>query len=181
MKILIVVDMQNDFVTGSLGTKEAQAIVPAVKQAILDWDGEFYCTMDTHYDDYLQTQEGRNLPIEHCIYRTWGWDMEDEVFRALESHSQAGKEIKLYQKSAFGSKRLARALHAMQGNEPIEEIRLVGLCTDICIISNALLLKSYLPEVPIIVDATCCAGVTRKSHRTALAAMKACQIIIENG
>ena len=171
--VLIVVDMQNDFITGTLGTQEAQAIVPAVVEKIRRFDGTVLFTQDTHGEDYLQTQEGRNLPVEHCIRGTWGWELEPRV--------EAVRNSAPIEKPTFGSKGLADVLKARNTcEEPLEEIQLVGLCTDICVISNALLLKAYLPEVKITVDASCCAGVTPESHQRALRAMKACQVEIQN-
>lgn len=170
-KVLVVVDMQNDFITGSLGTPEAQAIVPKVVEKIQGFGGTVLYTQDTHGADYLQTQEGRNLPVEHCLKGTWGWQLEPRV--------EAVRASTPIEKPTFGSKGLAEVLKAQHTYEgPLEEIQLVGLCTDICVISNALLLKAFLPEVKLTVDASCCAGVTPESHRTALEAMRACQIEI---
>ena len=170
-KILVVVDLQNDFVTGALGTQEAQAIVPRVCEKIRNFPGPVYYTQDTHGEDYLQTQEGKYLPVEHCIRGTWGWQLEPRV--------EALRDSIPIEKPTFGSKGLADVLKARHTYEgPLEEIQLVGLCTDICVISNALLLKAYLPEVKITVDASCCAGVTPESHQRALEAMKACQVEI---
>ena len=170
-KVLVVVDMQNDFITGSLGTPEAQAIVPKVVEKIQGFGGTVLYTQDTHGADYLQTQEGRNLPVEHCLKGTWGWQLEPRV--------EAVRDSTPIEKPTFGSKGLAEVLKARHFYEgPLEEIQLVGLCTDICVISNALLLKAFLPEVKLTVDASCCAGVTPESHETALAAMKMCQIEI---
>ncbi len=170
-KILVVVDLQNDFVTGALGTQEAQAIVPRVCVKIRNFPGPVYYTQDTHGEDYLQTQEGKYLPVEHCIRGTWGWQLEPQI--------EALRKSTPIEKPTFGSKGLADVLKARHTYEgPLEEIQLVGLCTDICVISNALLLKAYLPEVKITVDASCCAGVTPESHQRALEAMKACQVEI---
>ena len=170
-KILVVVDLQNDFVTGALGTQEAQAIVPRVCEKIRNFPGPVYYTQDTHGEDYLQTQEGKYLPVEHCIRGTWGWQLEPRV--------EALRDSTPIEKPTFGSKGLADVLKARHTYEgPLEEIQLVGLCTDICVISNALLLKTYLPGVKITVDASCCAGVTPESHQRALEAMKACQVEI---
>jgi nicotinamidase/pyrazinamidase len=172
-KVLVVVDMQNDFISGALGTKEAQAIVPKVREKIQSFDGSVYFTMDTHGKDYLSTQEGRNLPVEHCVKGTWGWELDPQIDQVRQSTP--------IEKNTFGSKGLADVLKARNTYEgPLEEIQLIGVCTDICVISNALLLKAYLPEVKLTVDASCCAGVTPESHRRALEAMKACQIEILN-
>ncbi|MBD5160688.1 MAG: cysteine hydrolase [Oscillibacter sp.] len=174
MKILVVVDMQNDFIDGALGTAEAAVIVPKVVEKIRGWTGEVYATQDTHQADYLTTQEGRNLPVPHCVEGTHGWDLAPAVREALT-------DFTCLTKPTFGSRSLAETLVIAHQHQPIEEIVLVGLCTDICVISNALLLKAFLPEVPIRVDAACCAGVTPESHRNALAAMRQCQIAVDNG
>ncbi|MBR3715834.1 MAG: cysteine hydrolase [Clostridia bacterium] len=170
--ILLVIDMQNDFIDGALGTKEAVAIVDNVKSKIENFDGEVIFTRDTHEKDYLQTQEGVNLPVEHCICGTLGWEIRSELTGIREG--------KVIDKPTFGSRELAELLCEKNKAEEIGEITLVGLCTDICVISNALVIKAFLPEVKITVDASCCAGVTPESHRNALEAMRMCQINIEN-
>ena len=167
MKYLIVVDMQKDVIDGALGTKEAQAIVPNVRKKIEEFDGEVIFTRDTHHKDYLSTQEGRNLPVEHCIEGTAGW----EIDKSLQPFCKG----LVVNKPTFGSMALAEEIWE-RGDA--QEITLVGLCTDICVISNAMLLKAAMPEVPIIVDRACCAGVTPQSHENALEAMKMCQITI---
>lgn len=169
--ILIVVDMQKDFVDGSLGTVEARAIVDLLAEKIKGHVGPILFTQDTHEQDYLDTQEGRLLPVEHCIRGTEGWQIIPEL-ASLGS-------FPVLEKNTFGSKDLVRVLLAMDEEEGIRSITLAGLCTDICVISNALLIKAYLPEAEIIVDASCSAGVTPESHRTALDAMRACQISIQ--
>lgn len=172
MKVLVVIDMQNDFITGSLGTKEAQQIVSRVAEKIKTFSGLVLYTQDTHQQDYLNTQEGKWLPVEHCIKGTKGWRLAPEI-EALPQEAPI-------EKPTFGSISLAQTLQSRQGDSgPLERITLVGVCTDICVISNALLLKAFFPEVPICVDASCCAGVTPESHQRALEAMKACQITIE--
>ena len=168
--ILIVVDMQNDFIDGALGTKEAVAIVPKVEEKIRNFDGEVFFTRDTHENWYLETQEGKNLPVAHCIRDTEGWQIRKEL--------DALRKTEPVDKDTFGSTELAGELVAINEDEEIESITLVGLCTDICVISNALLIKASLPEVPIYVDASCCAGVTPESHENALKAMEMCQIKI---
>ncbi len=175
MKYLIVVDMQNDFITGSLGTKEAQAILSKVVQKVGAYDGKVIFTKDTHTADYLNTQEGKNLPVEHCIMGGEGW----ELAGGLETMAQKAG-WKVYDKPTFGCTKLAEDLRRENAQTPIDEIELCGLCTDICVISNALLLKAFMPEVPVFVDADCCAGVTPKSHQNALEAMKMCQIYVKN-
>ncbi len=171
MKALIVVDMQNDFVDGALGTKEAVLIVPKVAEKIRNFDGIVLATRDTHQKDYLNTQEGRCLPVEHCIQGTEGWQLCPEI-EALLSEPPVDKP-------SFGSLELAARLRELDAREGLESITLVGLCTDICVISNAMILKAQFPEVPIAVDAKCCAGVSVESHLRALEAMKVCQIQIE--
>ena len=181
--ILIVVDMQNDFVTGALGTLEAQAIVPKVVEKIENWKGDVLYTRDTHYGNYLETQEGKYLPVEHCLRGTWGWQLIDKVDATISDEKWC-EDSPIYDKHTFGSYPLATNLRESTffgSDKPeINSITLVGLCTDICVISNALLLKAAMPEVPITVDASCCAGVTPESHKNALDAMKMCQIEIIN-
>lgn len=167
MNYLIVVDMQNDFVDGSLGTKEAVAIVPAVADKIQNFEGEVIFTRDTHQADYLDTQEGKKLPVKHCIEGTQGWELVPAIGKLCKTEP--------INKPSFGSVVLGQYLSE---KKDADSVTLVGLCTDICVISNALLLKAYLPEVPIKVDASCCAGVTPQSHINALEAMKMCQIEI---
>jgi nicotinamidase-related amidase len=170
--ILIVVDMQNDFIDGALGTAEAAAIVPKVAEKVKNFRGQILFTRDTHEAGYLNTQEGRILPVEHCIRNTSGW----QIHPALDEL----RSTQPIDKATFGSTELGAMLQAADGYEPIRRVTLVGVCTDICVISNALLIKAFLPEAEIVVDAACCAGVTPESHQTALAAMKACQITVEN-
>lgn len=173
-KVLVVVDLQNDFVSGALGTPEAQAIVPKVVEKIREFPGDVYFTQDTHGEDYLDTQEGRMLPVKHCIRGTWGWQLAEPVEEVRRSTP--------LEKDTFGSRGLGDVLRARDRYDGgVEEICLVGLCTDICVISNVLLLKAFLPETKITVDASCCAGVTPESHKRALDAMAACQVEIQNG
>ena len=174
-KLLIVIDMQNDFIDGALGTPEAVAIVENVKEKIRSYPpGDVLATMDTHGPDYLQTQEGRHLPVEHCIKGSKGWLIREDIASLLDG-------AKIYEKPTFGS--IAMALdvteisqRAVQDETEEIEVEMVGLCTDICVVSNALLLKAMMPEVRISVDASCCAGVTPESHEAALQTMKMCQI-----
>ncbi len=177
--VLVVVDMQNDFITGSLGTKEAQAIVESVVKRILEFDGLILYTLDTHTEKYLETQEGKKLPVEHCIAGTDGWAPNAAVWMALMQKNVAD-EHHMIAKDTFGGVSLPIRIHEFFGGAEPESITLVGLCTDICVISNALLLKAFYPETPISVDAAACAGATPEGHKTALTAMKACQIDIEN-
>ena len=168
-KILIVIDMQNDFIDGALGTAEAVGIVEAVKEKIRSYPAaDVIATMDTHFDNYMQTQEGKYLPVPHCIRETAGWEIRPEIADLL-------KEAKIYEKPTFGSTQLAADLKAAAEKEEIE-LELIGLCTDICVVSNALLLKAQMPEVKISVDASCCAGVTPAKHEAALENMRSCQI-----
>ena len=166
-KTLVVVDMQNDFITGSLGTKEAQAIVSNVKDKIkeyLDNGAQVIFTQDTHFSNYLETQEGKNLPVEHCIKDTWGWEICKEVDVPDCEHIE---------KLTFGAKELYTHIDG-------DEVELVGLCTGICVLSNAILLKAFDTELKVTVDASCCACVTPESHNTALDAMALCQVNIIN-
>ena len=171
-QILITVDMQNDFIDGALGSREAAAIVPAVKERLKTFDGDVYFTRDTHGKDYLQTQEGKKLPVPHCIEGTHGWQIADALLPYVQNAT-------VIDKPTFGSVALAQHLKAVHEKEPIASVTLVGLCTDICVISNAMILKAAFPEVKITVDASCCAGVSIESHRTALDAMKAVQIEVK--
>ena len=176
MNILIVVDMQNDFVSGALGTQEAADIVPYVVGRVVDGlnRGEtVFFTRDTHEADYLSTQEGKKLPVPHCIKGTEGWEIIDQLREDTVDRT-------VIDKPTFGSAALGERLAELDREERIEKITLIGLCTDICVISNALLAKAFLPEAEIVVDAACCAGVTPESHRNALEAMKACQITVEH-
>ncbi|HPO05014.1 MAG TPA: cysteine hydrolase [Bacillota bacterium] len=174
-KVLIVVDMQNDFIDGALGTKEASAIVPAVVSKIANHKGIVVYTRDTHQPGYLSTQEGKYLPVLHCVEGTQGWGLKDEIKLLADRN-----ENLIFDKDTFGSKGLIEYLADLDKEDQIEEVQLVGLCTDICVISNALSIKAFFPEVPIIVDAECCAGVTPSSHKNAISAMKMCQVIIIN-
>ena len=167
MKYLIVVDMQNDFITGALGSKLAEAIVPNVVEKVKNFDGKVIFTRDTHGENYMNTQEGKNLPVPHCIKGTKGW----EISPLLET----GDSL-IIDKPTFGSRKLAEYLSGIEG---LDEVELVGLCTDICVISNAMLIKAFMPELKVRVDSSCCAGVTPESHDNALSAMKMCQIEVK--
>lgn len=169
-KVLVVVDMQNDFVDGALGTKEAVGIVEKVADKIKNFDGKIFVTLDTHQDNYLETAEGKKLPVPHCIRSTDGWLLNRKVKAALE-----GKDYKTLEKGTFGSTDLVNEIRNIKGNDGIE-VEFVGLCTDICVVSNVLLLKAYFPEEKLTVDAGCCAGVSPDSHKAALTTMKMCQI-----
>lgn len=168
-KALIVVDMQNDFIDGALGTKEAVAIVPQVIERIKNFDGEIIFTQDTHSEDYLETQEGKKLPVKHCIEGEPGWEIAKAILDAASE-----KMTTSFCKQTFG----CTALGQYAAERGFDYIELVGLCTDICVISNAMILKASCPEAEIVVDSTCCAGVSPESHQTALDAMRTCQIQI---
>lgn len=171
-KVLVVVDMQNDFIEGPLGNKETLAVVDRVAEKIKRFKGAVFVTLDTHYQNYLRTEEGKKLPVTHCIYKTAGWRLHEKVLNALHN-----KKYKAVKKETFASTKLADELCRLdvEGNF---EIELVGVCTDICVVSNALLLKAYFPEIKISVDASCCAGVTPELHSAALQVMKSCHINI---
>ena len=172
-KILIVIDMQNDFIDAALGTKEAVAIVDAVKKKIWTYPArDIIATMDTHGENYMETQEGKYLPVPHCIKGTKGWEIRPDIAELL-------KGAKIYEKPTFGSTALAADLKALSEQEEIE-LELIGLCTDICVVSNALLLKAAMPEVKISVAPSCCAGVTPEKHMAALETMRSCQIQVED-
>lgn len=170
MKVLVVVDMQHDFVDGALGSEAARAIVPKVAakvKAYRDQGDYVICTRDTHEKNYLETQEGKNLPVPHCIRGTNGWQILEDLHCS---------DLPAVDKVTFGSRLLPEILEKTFPGGSMESIELVGLCTDICVISNAMVLKAFFPEVPIVVDSACCAGVTPQSHENALEAMKVCQI-----
>jgi len=168
MKYLVVVDMQNDFIDGALGTAEAVEIVPNVEKKISGFDGCVIYTRDTHQENYLDTQEGKNLPVKHCIEGTEGWQISSKLPVAGDAY--------IIDKVTFGSDELGKYLKEQNEKEAIESITFIGLCTDICVISNAMLVKAFLPEVKLIVDSACCAGVSVATHNNALEAMKICQI-----
>lgn len=171
--VLIVVDMQKDFIDGALGTAEAVAIVPNVAKKVCDFKGDVIFTRDTHFENYMDTQEGHNLPVPHCIRETEGW----QICKELQPFAENAPII---DKTTFGSMELGPILQDMHEDGAISSITFVGLCTDICVISNVMIAKAFLPEVPIIVDAACCAGVTPDSHNTALASMRTCQVQVIN-
>ena len=172
-KILVVVDMQNDFIDGALGTPEAQAIVDKVAEKIKNFDGEIFATLDTHTEDYMNTLEGKKLPVPHCIKGTKGWELNPKIEAALKTHNYT-----MVEKPTFGSVGLVEEIYnnAYLIDEKIFEITLIGLCTDICVVSNALLLRANFRNVEIFVDSSCCAGVTPQTHDAALQTMRCCQI-----
>ena len=169
-KAIIVVDMQNDFVTGALGTKEAQEMLPRLvaklEENIDKKSVDIIFTQDTHKADYFQTQEGKFLPVEHCIKGTDGWEIVPELQKFLP------RARIVIEKKSFGSTRLPTLL------KPYDEVEFVGVCTDICVVSNALLLKAFYPEQLISIDAACCAGTSPDAHQKALDVMKNCQCLI---
>ncbi len=168
--VLIVVDMQNDFVTGALAAPGAESIVEGIREKILSFDGEVIFTRDTHHDDYLSTEEGKNLPVPHCIKGTPGWEIVERLKNL--------REAVVIDKPTFGSMELGETLRRIDREKGVKNIILLGLCTDICVISNAVIAKAFLPNAHIIVDASLSRGVTEESHRTALDAMRSCQIEI---
>ena len=170
---LIVVDMQKDFVDGALGTPEAQAMVPEAARAIAGFDGQIFVTYDTHFANYLSTAEGKKLQVAHCIKGKPGWELDDAIAKALE-----GKAYTPVEKLTFGSVALPRLILQAAGGEDFD-ITLLGLCTDICVVSNALILKANFPEKEISVLGSCCAGVTPESHAAALQTMAMCQITVK--
>lgn len=189
-KVLIVIDMQNDFITGVLGTEEAKAITPKVAQYIRDHadkDTVLFFTRDTHDADYLNTQEGKKLPIPHCLKDTYGWELAPEMEEVIYDTRDKYSDFDTYfpyvsdhiiDKPTFGSIDLQNLLYVLDEEDGVKEITLLGVCTDICVISNAMLAKATLPEATVKVVADCCAGVSPETHKTALEAMKLCQIDI---
>ncbi len=171
-RFLVVVDMQKDFVDGALGSAEAVAIVHAAAEKIRGFDGEIFATLDTHFDNYMETAEGRKLPVPHCIKGSDGWQFNADIAAALE-----GRNYTPVEKLTFGSTALPGLISKSAGNDTVS-IELIGLCTDICVVSNALILKACFPEAQISVDASCCAGVTPEKHNAALETMRSCQIDI---
>ena len=173
MKCLVVIDVQNDFVTGSLGTAEAVEMLPRLLEKMRSFEGAILMTIDTHEENYLETQEGRMLPVKHCIMGTEGWRFPEEVNALRESRG-----ARIYAKPTFGSEKLVADLKRLYESDELESVELVGLCTDICVISNAMVLRAAFPETEIEILSDCCAGVTPQSHQTALDAMRACQFTI---
>lgn len=171
-KVLVVVDIQNDFVDGALGTPEALSIIDNAAEKIKNFDGDIFVTYDTHFDDYMHTQEGEKLPVPHCIKGTDGWQLNGKIANALK-----GKKYKTIEKLTFGSVDLPNLIKENIGNEKAQ-ITLIGLCTDICVVSNALILKANLLDAEIFVDPSCCAGVSPETHNAALDTMRCCQINI---
>ena len=177
-KVLVVIDMQNDFVDGALGSSQAQLIVDNVRKKIQNFDGPIIFTRDTHDRDYLEHQEGKLLPVPHCVKNTEGWHIVEGLIEAAENR-KIMSPVSFVDKPNFASFELVNRLEGMNTVNPIESITLIGLCTDICVVSNAILLKAGLPEIPIHIDSSCCAGVTQERHEAALTTMSSCQIIIK--
>lgn len=172
MNYLVVVDMQNDFINGALGSEDAKHIVANVLRKIQSFQGTVVYTRDTHTKDYLKTREGKNLPVAHCIKGSHGWELAPVIETLRKQNSPT------FDKPSFGSMELARYFEQENTKHPIESIEFIGLCTDICVISNAMLAKAAVPEAEILIDSSCCAGVTKESHEIALQAMRNCQITI---
>lgn len=173
-KLVVVVDMQKDFIDGALGSKEAVKIVDncrkRLQKASADGDTVIF-TRDTHGDDYMQTEEGKNLPVVHCIKGSAGWEIDSALAGVIP-------DAQIFDKETFGSRNLGEAAAELVNKGEVDSIELFGLCTDICVISNALLVKAFCPNTPVYVDASCSAGVTPESHDTAIKAMESCQIHI---
>lgn len=169
-KVLIVIDMQNDFITGTLANTEGQKIVPKIAELIKNFDGDIIATRDTHTENYMNTQEGRRLPVPHCIKNTDGWNIVPEIQAALDARG----DITYIDKQTFGDIGLGEIV----GRKLYDTVELVGVCTDICVISNAMVIKACALETNVVVRKDLCAGVTPETHETALAAMAACQIDI---
>lgn len=171
---LVVIDVQNDFIDGALGSKEAQETLPRIVEKVRGFQGCVLATKDTHFDGYLETQEGKNLPVPHCIKGTNGWDFPEELAELMEERA-----VKVFEKTTFGSVDLARELKRLFDHDEIESVEFVGFCTDICVVSNALLTKAESPELPVFVDARCCAGVTPEKHESALDVLESCQVQVK--
>ena len=178
--VLVVIDMQNDFITGPLGSSMAKSIVPKVVKKIREFDGLVLATQDTHDDLYLDSQEGKMLPAPHCISGSEGWNLHPYVQKAIYRRHDLSVRDPIIQKNTFGSILLADFLSDMNEKGELGDVTLIGVCTDICVASNAILLKTFLPEVKIIVDAACCASITENRHDAALRTMRSCQIIVQN-
>ena len=173
-KVLLVVDVQNDFVFGSLGSEDARAVLDNICRKVETFDGTVLFTRETHTSDYLNTQEGKYLPVEHCIVGTEGWELVDRLKKYAKEH-----ECVIYDKPTFGNAGLGSDIKALYSLHLIDSIELIGLDTDICVLSNALIIKAFAPELPIYLDPKCCAGSTKERHDAAVEVMKSCQIIVE--
>ena len=177
MDVLMVIDMQNDFVDGALGTDEARAIVKEVAGRIRTFDGTVIATMDTHREGYLSTAEGRNLPVPHCVKGTHGWEIVPEVAEALAAHRISHPEDAVYEKYAFACTEMVYDL--ARDHAKGLSVELIGLCTDICVVMNALLVKALIPEAAVSVDAGACAGTSPAAHMSALATMRSCHVSVQ--
>lgn len=179
-ELLVVIDMQNDFITGALGTEEAKAVVPKVCEKIEGWKDDIILTRDTHHDNYMDTAEGKMLPVPHCLEGTDGWQINEDVNQSYEKMVGmcSGHFFSIVDKPTFGSMDLPKVIE-LKGKK-YDRIVLCGVCTDICVISNAMICRAAYPEAVIEVDASCCAGVCPQSHKTALEAMAPCNIKITN-
>ena len=175
MKTLIVIDMQNDFISGSLANTDAEMIVDGTVSLVSNWKGEIIFTRDTHGEDYMQTEEGKNLPVPHCIKGTEGWEIRKEIYDAAINNKKA--TVKTVDKPSFGAGTLL--YEAVISDRIPEKVTFTGTCTDICVISNALILKSFLTETPMSVIEGLCAGLTKEKHSAAIEVMKSCQIAVE--
>lgn len=176
-KLLVIVDVQNDFVDGALGTKEAQEMIPRLVEKIKNWDGDFLMTMDTHFaDTYKYRREGRYLPVLHCVKFTDGWELNEEVDKAVMDvvNSHDDREYYFVEKTDFGTDQISTIID----DHGYDCVEFVGLCTDICVVTNALIVRTFCPEIEIAVDASCCAGVTPEKHNAALDVMESCHIWI---
>lgn len=171
---LVVIDVQNDFTTGTLGNPDAAAKAPSILAKAATFNGTVLLTQDTHGEDYLETEEGRHLPVEHCIRKTEGWQLAPGLSELAEARGW-----KVYEKPTFGSVALAQDLAALHQQGALDSVELVGFCTDICVVSNALLIKAFAPEMKVSVDAALCAGTTPKAHEAALATLRSCQVTVK--
>lgn len=174
-KVLVVIDMQNDFIDGTLGTPEAQTIVDRVADKIRSFDGKIFVTLDTHDSNYMSTLEGKKLPVEHCIKRHYGWLLNEKIQTELDKK----KSVHYVEKNTFGSSDLWSFIRT-NTKETDPNIEIVGLVSNICVVTNALLLKTYFDDSNIVVDASCCAGTTPEAHKAAIEVMKSCQIDVIN-
>jgi len=173
-KYLVVVDMQKDFIDGSLGSAEAQAILPKVIEKIKNFPGTVVYTRDTHEENYLETLEGKKLPVVHCVRDTEGWKFQEDIQELITANRSL-----VFDKETFGSIQMAGCLQGIDRMAPIDEVIVVGLCTDICVMANAVLIRTAMPNTPVRVDASCCAGSAPEAHRCALEAMKSLQIDVD--
>ena len=175
-RLLVLIDLQNDFFSGSLGSDYAISLIPKIVKKIKNWEGDIVCTLDTHFENYMETREGKFLPVLHCKKGDWGWEIEPTIMKALQERIAEGKKVIFIEKNTFGSVDLPAIVR--EGN--YDYIELEGLISEICDVSNAIILKAHFPETEIVVDASCCAGVTPEKHKAAIEVMKSCQIVVIN-